>query len=153
MADGLKADEAEPEQRTLARRPLLSRDMTRKAAATCGAVLGFVLLYEVTMLDQSRPAISSSAALSGHVADLTTKVNDVAGRAEVLRLEFQQLRNNLAAGGPQGAAGAEVKASLDSLATKVSGLENALTTDAQKALSLPLLQRDLESFKAQELRA
>jgi 3D (Asp-Asp-Asp) domain-containing protein len=30
---------------------VLSRSLTRKLAATCGAVLGFVLLYEVTALD------------------------------------------------------------------------------------------------------
>lgn len=30
---------------------MLARSLTQKLAATCGAVLGFVLLYEVTMLD------------------------------------------------------------------------------------------------------
>jgi 3D (Asp-Asp-Asp) domain-containing protein len=35
---------------------VLSRSLTRKLAATCGAVLGFVLLYEVTMLDSKATA-------------------------------------------------------------------------------------------------
>jgi 3D (Asp-Asp-Asp) domain-containing protein len=35
---------------------LLSRSLTRKLAATCGAVLGFVLLYEVTALDSKATA-------------------------------------------------------------------------------------------------
>jgi 3D (Asp-Asp-Asp) domain-containing protein len=35
---------------------VLSRSLTRKLAATCGAVLGFVLLYEVTALDSKATA-------------------------------------------------------------------------------------------------
>jgi 3D (Asp-Asp-Asp) domain-containing protein len=35
---------------------VLSRSLTRKLAALCGAVLGFVLLYEVTMLDSKATA-------------------------------------------------------------------------------------------------
>ena len=35
---------------------VLSRSLTRKLAATCGAVLGFVLLYEVTALDSRSTA-------------------------------------------------------------------------------------------------
>jgi 3D (Asp-Asp-Asp) domain-containing protein len=35
---------------------LLSGSLTRKLAATCGAVLGFVLLYEVTALDSKATA-------------------------------------------------------------------------------------------------
>jgi 3D (Asp-Asp-Asp) domain-containing protein len=35
---------------------VLSRSLTRKLAATCGAVLGFVLLYEVTALDSRATA-------------------------------------------------------------------------------------------------
>ena len=35
---------------------VLSHSLTRKLAATCGAVLGFVLLYEVTMLDSKATA-------------------------------------------------------------------------------------------------
>jgi 3D (Asp-Asp-Asp) domain-containing protein len=35
---------------------VLSRSLTRKLAATCGAVLGFVLLYEVTALDSKTTA-------------------------------------------------------------------------------------------------
>jgi 3D (Asp-Asp-Asp) domain-containing protein len=35
---------------------VLSRSLTRKLAATCGAVLGFVLLYEVTALDSKSTA-------------------------------------------------------------------------------------------------
>lgn len=35
---------------------VLSHSLTRKIAATCGAVLGFVLLYEVTMLDSKATA-------------------------------------------------------------------------------------------------
>jgi 3D (Asp-Asp-Asp) domain-containing protein len=35
---------------------VLSRSLTRKLAATCGAMLGFVLLYEVTMLDSKATA-------------------------------------------------------------------------------------------------
>jgi 3D (Asp-Asp-Asp) domain-containing protein len=35
---------------------VLTSSLTRKIAATCGAVLGFVLLYEVTMLDSKATA-------------------------------------------------------------------------------------------------
>jgi len=35
---------------------VLAHSLTRKLAATCGAVLGFVLLYEVTMLDSKATA-------------------------------------------------------------------------------------------------
>jgi 3D (Asp-Asp-Asp) domain-containing protein len=35
---------------------VLSRSLTRKLAATCGAVLGFVLLYEMTALDSKATA-------------------------------------------------------------------------------------------------
>ncbi len=35
---------------------VLSRSLTRKLAATCGAMLGFVLLYEVTALDSKATA-------------------------------------------------------------------------------------------------
>lgn len=35
---------------------LLSRSLSQKLAATCGAVLGFVLLHEVTMLDSKSTA-------------------------------------------------------------------------------------------------
>ena len=35
---------------------VLARSLTRKLAATCGAVLGFVLLYEVTALDSKATA-------------------------------------------------------------------------------------------------
>lgn len=35
---------------------VLSRSLTRKLAATCGAVLGFVLLHEVTALDSKATA-------------------------------------------------------------------------------------------------
>jgi 3D (Asp-Asp-Asp) domain-containing protein len=35
---------------------VLSHSLARKLAATCGAVLGFVLLYEVTMLDSKATA-------------------------------------------------------------------------------------------------
>ena len=35
---------------------VLARSLTRKLAATCGAVLGFVLLHEVTMLDSKATA-------------------------------------------------------------------------------------------------
>jgi 3D (Asp-Asp-Asp) domain-containing protein len=46
---------------------LLSRSLKQKIAATCGAVFGFVLLYEVTMLD-SRPVDASPVVEASQVA-------------------------------------------------------------------------------------